>query len=453
MLLADRKILLALTFGVMVVAGGTAGYMWLEHYNLIESFYMAIITITTVGFGEVRPLSVTGRLFTTFLILLGFVVLAFAGRALVEPVLERVWSGKTEKKRMRARIDRLQFFFIICGFGRAGVAAAERFAAGGIDFVILEADEKRCQLIEERGYPYIQGDATREALLLEAGIKKARGILALLSSDPENLFIVLTAREVNPILHIIARAEDPTSEKRMLRAGADAVISPFATAGRQIAEDMLRASGRLETAMADVAAASRRSLPEWFAVAAGSELVGRTLAAACRHLDRPIIGLRRGASDWLQPEPETLLEASDQLLVLTEATAGTDSTHPAAPAPLKKLVLIDDNPIILKLYSRLFRKAGFAPLTATNGHDGLELIRRERPLAAVIDFMLPIMSGVEVCREIRRSAGCEGIKLVLFTADERSETKERALQAGADAVVLKSPEAREVIEEVIRVLG
>lgn len=452
MLLADRKILLALTFGVMVVAGGTVGYMWIEHYDLIESFYMAIITITTVGFGEVRPLSATGRLFTTLLILLGFAVLALAGRALVEPVLEKVWSGKTEKKRMRARIDRLQFFFIICGFGRAGVAAAERFAAGGIDFVILEADEKRCQLIEERGYPHIAGDATREALLLEAGIKKARGILALLSSDPENLFIVLTARELNPILHIIARAEDPTSEKRMLRAGADAVISPFATAGRQIAEDMLRATGRLGSAPAPALVAGLPSQPEWFAVEAGSELIGRTLAAAGRHLDRPIIGLRRGASDRLQPDPETLLEAGDQLLVLSEAAAA-DSPCPEVPVPLKKLVLIDDNPIILKLYTRLFRKAGFAPLTAANGRDGLDLIRRERPPAAVIDFMLPLMSGVEVCREIRCSPGCERIKLVLFTADERPETKQRALQAGADAVVLKSPEAREVIEEVIRVLG
>lgn len=330
---------------------------------------MSVITLTTVGFGEVKPLSGAGRGFTTFYILLGFGSLALAGRAIAESLIENVFSGQSEIKKMKKKISLLKAHFIICGFGRVGAASAEHFIKDGADFIVIENDHEQCHAIREKDYIFLEGDATSEAILLEAGIKSAKGLIALLNSDPKNLFIVLSARELNPTLQIISRVEDASSEKKILRAGADRVISPFAAAGRQIAGDILAA---------------------------------------------------------------------------TEKTAHRSET--------KKVVIVDDNPVILRLYTRLFQKAGFHPITAINGREGVDTIISEKPAAAVIDYMLPELSGIEVCRHIRTTQGCRGIKLIIFTADDQAKTKRRAIDAGADAVIIKSPEASEVIEAVVRII-
>ena len=174
---------------------------------------MSVITLTTVGFGEVKPLPVAGRGFTTFYILLGFGSLAIAGRAIAESLIENVFSGQSEIKKMKKKISLLKSHFIICGFGRVGAASAEYFIKDGADFVVIENDPEQCHVIREKDYIFLEGDATSEAILLEAGIKSAKGLIALLNSDPKNLFIVLSARELNPTLQIISRVEDASSEK------------------------------------------------------------------------------------------------------------------------------------------------------------------------------------------------------------------------------------------------
>jgi voltage-gated potassium channel Kch len=365
-----------------VLTAGTCGYMVLEGYSIFEGIYMTVITVTTVGFGELRPLSDPGRGFTTLLILIGFGALAFVGHSLAESLFVNISSGMSEIKKMKKRISQLKSHYIICGFGRVGASAVDHFIESKVPFVIIEANPKLIKEIREEGYNVIEGDATHEDLLLEAGIKSASGVLALLDSDPDNLFIVLTGRELNPVLHIIARVDDTSSEKKIIRAGADSVISPFTAAGNQIACNILTATGRMK------------------------ECIEQNTEAQVRK---------------------------------------------RAPGP-RKIVIVDDNPTILRLYSRLFQKVGFLAITAADGKEGLRIITEEKPIAAVIDYDLPSLTGIEICEQVRSQQECKDMKLVLFTMDDRSETRTRALQAGANEVVIKSSEANELVDTVIKIL-
>ncbi|MCP4694160.1 MAG: potassium channel family protein, partial [Desulfobacterales bacterium] len=226
-----------------VILFGAAGYIIIEDYSALDALYMSVITITTVGFGEVQPLSQAGRGFTTILILVGFVCLAYMGRALAESVIDTMWRGKLRAKKMRNRISRLRAHYIICGFGRVGVSAANHLARMKADFVLIESDPDACAILDEKNYLYINGDATSDDTLIEAGVKSASGLITLLDSDPENLFVVLTARELNPTLYIISRSEDHKSGEKITRAGADKVYSLFATAGKQVAIDIVKTTG------------------------------------------------------------------------------------------------------------------------------------------------------------------------------------------------------------------
>ncbi|MBW1820163.1 MAG: NAD-binding protein [Deltaproteobacteria bacterium] len=445
---SNRRVILAFILITGAIAVGTSGYMIIEDYTFFEGFYMSVITLTTVGFGEVKPLSDAGRGFTTFYILLGFGSLAVAGHAIAESLLEKVFSGKSGLKKMRKKISALKSHYIICGYGRVGAAASEYFEKAGIDFVTIEANPEHCRIINGKGSLYIEGDATRESLLLEAGIKSAKGLLALLNSDPDNLFIVLSARELNPTLHIIARAGEPSSGKKIMRAGADSVVSPFSTAGKQIAGDILAATGKKENSATQTM--TTEVLPKWISVQGDSGITGETIGTVSEKSEHQVIGLRKNNQDSIFPDPSIKLESGDKLLVLDKMQKKPD--HSIRRSGRKKIVIVDDNPVILRLYKRLFQKAGFHPITATNGREGVDIITREKPAAAVIDFMLPVLSGIEVCRQIRAAKDSRKTKLILFTADSDEETHKRAVDAGTDAVVVKSSEASEVIETVVRML-
>lgn len=431
------RIVWTLAAVIAFILFGILGYMGLEGFTFIEALYMSVITLTSVGFGEVHPLSDTGRLFTTGYIVMGFSGLAFASHTLVGSIMETVWSGGKERKKMNKKIAQLKSHFILCGYGRVGAAAAEHFKANQVDFVIIENSLEHCQQITAQGYLHIHGDATHEETLEEAGIKSATGIISLLNKDPDNLFVVLSARELNPTLHIISRAEDLSSEHKILRAGADNVISPFASAGIKIAEALLVATGRQ---------ANKEALAsQWIEVHEGSSMIGATIEEVSRQMDTRIFGLRRSGQDTIFPGPELSLRQGDRLLVLQDLSEPQTAGEIISP---HKVVIVDDNPVILGLYSRLLQKAGFIPLAATNGQEGLALIIAEKPAVAVIDYIMPLLSGMEICKEIRRHSDYAGVKLLLFTADERPEIQQQALAAGADLVIRKGPESSEIIEAV-----
>ncbi len=444
-----RHIFLSLILLFVLILSGTIGYVIIEDYTLGEGLYMTVITITTVGFGEVRPLTSAGRFLTTILIFLGFINLAFVGHAFLEIFFEKIVDPHNARKRMIQQIQNLRSHYIICGFGRVGAAAVQRFCELDVDFVVIDAKKERCQELNEKGLLYIEGDAIDETILQLAGIKRAAGLLTLLPSVPDNLFITLTARELNPTLHIIARADNDASERKLIRAGADEVISPYKTAGLQMAIQMLSATGDLSIqALADV---KEPSGLQWVVIDPDSDWLQKPIANIQRENHVRILGVRRGHKDILFPKDNFRIKVGDKLLIIIE-TKTTERPLSSNFKERHKILIVDDNPVILRLYTRLLRRAGFHPITATDGHEALTLILNERPDAAVLDYMLPKLSGIEICREVRRRDDLNKIKLILFTTDHQDETRLKALEAGANAVVLKSADAHELIETVIHIL-
>ncbi len=423
--------------------------MLIEGFSPAEAFYMTIITVTTVGFGEVQPLSHAGRMFTSALILLGFAGLAFTVHQIMETVIGKLLNSNSEIKKMKKQISELKNHYIICGFGRVGLAAVEKFNEAGAQFVVIESRSESIERNDQTEFLHLMGNALEEEMLIKAGIKSAAGLLALLPSDADNLYITLTARELNPTLHIIARAEGQGAEKKMLQAGADGVISPFTTAGKKIAGNMLAATKNPQ--LGHEAIHIHRAEPQWIEVLDGSSMVGQTIGEVAAEMKRKVFGLRREATDYLDPEYSLRLKAGDRLLIIGETVTELEKQALKRSAP-QKIVIVDDNPIVLKLYTRLLRRAGFVPFTATKGNDALQLILDEKPEAAVIDFMLPVISGIEICEKVRRNPEYDDVKLILFTGDEDKKTRARAMKAGANAVVLKGPEASELIETVIYLL-
>lgn len=438
-----KRIILAIGLLLFFLVTGTAGYSFFEGYSTIDSLYMTVITISTVGYGVIKPLSEAGRVFTIFLIMSGVGSIAFAIGAFSEIVIERAANPHRWKKAMEKKIRKLNGHVIICGHGRVGAAAAEFLMGENADIVVIESSAEEAKQLAESGYFFLQGDGTREETLMKAGIKKASALLAVLDSDPDNLFAVLTARELNPVLKIIARTEYPSSESRMLRAGADSVISPFVAAGQSVAESLLRNSSSCKNN--HVSEDLELMLPEWSDVDQDSKFEGLTVPDAKKIIRGLLLGIRRGKKDILLPEDDVVIQLGDNLLI-----SHTNSVVPLEPpsAGVKKIVLIDDNPVILRLYTRLFQKAGYDIFSASTGEEGYKLIVAEAPDAAVIDFHLPDITGLSVCRKVRALADREKMKLFLFTANEQRDVKKRAKAAGVDKVVVKSPEAGEIVAMV-----
>jgi len=191
---------------------------------------------------------------------------------------------------------------------------------------------------------------------------------------------------------------------------------------------------------------NKQSQPEWLQVTEESDLAKHVVETANTFLKGTILGVRRGDTDYLVPGADMEIQLGDQLLLAPSASVGSDMEAP--PRRAFKMVLIDDNPVIRRLYTRLFQKAGYHIITAENGQEGYEIILRERPEAAVIDYFLPDMTGLEICTKIRANDDLHLMKLILFTGNDDLQTKKRALEAGVDSVVVKSPDAAEIVNTV-----
>ncbi len=446
-MLANKRIFLAFCICQLLIVIGTAGYVIIENYSWFDALYMTIITVTTVGFGEIKELSVAGRAFTIILILVGFGSLAFVGHSLVESIMEKILQNTSGTKKMLKKISQLRSHYILCGYGRVGESAAQTFNKAGVDFVIIEANPEHCLQIKEQGFLYIEGDATSEEHMLSAGIKTADGLLALLATDPDNLFIVLSARELNPTLRIVSRSTNASSEHKIIQAGADNVISPLKAAGRKIARDILKSEDR--SSLMKIKLDQTEPEPQWVQIQEGSSLQDKSIKELQQELARKIIGYRRLGVDHIMPADDLVMKADDSLLILDYAGEPDEKETDPNSQTAQKIVIIDDNPVIGRLYVRLFQRAGYHPITAIDGKEGLDLILSERPAAAIIDYKLPSLSGIEICKEVRRS-NLDNIQLILFTADQERKTRERALAAGADEVIVKSANATAIIESVNR---
>ncbi len=224
----------ALALGAIVI-GGTAGYMVLEGWGFLDALYMTMITISTVGYGEVNELDTSGRLWSMALIITGASVLVYATSSFVELVLEGTIRGYFARRRMEDAIGKLNGHYILCGYGRVGRKIAEEFANEDVDFVVIDQEESEVERCLEEGYLAIHGNASDNDVLEAGGVGRAKGLVAALDSDADNLFITFSARKMNPDLHIVARANSEESAVKLKQAGADRSLSPYAVEGRRLA--------------------------------------------------------------------------------------------------------------------------------------------------------------------------------------------------------------------------
>lgn len=225
---------LALALLVMVLLFGVFGYRFLSDYTWIDAFYMTIITVTTVGFSEVRPLDAEAKIFTVVLIVTSVFIFAFAISVITEYILSRNALQLLKKKKVKNKISSLSSHVIICGFGRNGNQAAERLKAYNRPFVVIEKDREVIEKFEEE-ILFVEGDANEDDTLIEAGIDRAQYLITAMPDDAANLFVVLSARQLNKNLFIISRASQITSQKKLKLAGADKVIMPDKIGGDHMA--------------------------------------------------------------------------------------------------------------------------------------------------------------------------------------------------------------------------
>jgi voltage-gated potassium channel len=233
-----KRLILSVVLIVLIVSFGTAGYMGLEGWNYLDSIYMTIITITTVGFKEIHDLSFNGKLFTIILIIGGVGTALYALSTGAKLVLEGELQEIYGRKRLEKKLKELKNHYIICGHGRIGKIIARELKGKNSSLLIIE---KRTEIPEEKeDILILEGDATKDEILKRAGIEKAKCLISVLPTDAENLFVVLSARVLKPDLFIVARASEEGSEQKLLRAGADRVVSPYHIGGLRIAHTVLK---------------------------------------------------------------------------------------------------------------------------------------------------------------------------------------------------------------------
>jgi voltage-gated potassium channel len=296
---------------------GSLGFMWLEGWDFFDSLYMTVTTLTTVGYGEVHPLDRLGRLYNMVLILTGMGVMLYIVGSLARVVIEGELQSVLGKRKLIKHIKRLKNHYIICGFGRIGEIIARQLKHRGMSLVIIDKDPDQIARLEALGYYFIFGDATRDDVLLEAGIERAKGLISVVSSDAANVYVVLTARSLNPSLFIVARGEELGSEQKLLRAGADKVESPYHMGGQKMAHTILHPTvvTFMELAMKEGVDWSMEEI----AVGPASPLQGVPLADSGirQNLDLILVAIKRGDGEMLfNPSHETPILAGDTLIAL-----------------------------------------------------------------------------------------------------------------------------------------
>jgi voltage-gated potassium channel len=301
-----------------VVVFGTVGYMLIEGWDWWDSLYMTVISVTTAGYKEVHPLSRAGELFTMVVLTIGVATVLYSFSFVMARVIEGDLESRWVRRRRARMLDELTNHFIVCGFGRMGLIIAQEFARQGIPFVIIERDPERMQRAIDGGFLAVEADASSEQVLKRVQIDRARGFIAAVSTDAENVYAVLTARLLKPDLYIIGRAETEDAKAKLVRAGADRVVSPYQIGGLQLAQTALR------PAVVDFVqiATSSENIElnmEQVRIREGAVLAGRSIVEANlrQRFGVVVVGIQRtdGRMEF-NPPPDAVMRAGDHLVVL-----------------------------------------------------------------------------------------------------------------------------------------
>ncbi len=302
-----------------VLLYGTVGYSLIERWNPFDAFYMTISTISTVGFGEVHPLGVGGRVFTATLIVGGVATMLYAFGVFAEVLSTKEFGEYRRLRQLENRLDALRDHYIVCGYGRIGTQIVSEFEGRGVRYVVVEQNREPLSRLEREGRLYIQGDAAAEDSLRRAGIERARCLISAVDADERAVYVTLAARALNPGLYIVARAGQPESIRRLELAGADRVISPYRMAGHRMAE--LATHPALVDVMDSLQSGSDVGIEE-LVISGQAGLVGQTLQSSglLSAEGARVLALRRKSGGLhVSPEGSMRIEEGDLIVLLGSA--------------------------------------------------------------------------------------------------------------------------------------
>ena len=311
-----RRLIWGVCILVTIIVAGAIGYVVIEGWSFIDALYMTIITITTVGYDEVHPLTTTGRVFSIFLIVGGvsgaLYTLSVIAGYIIEGQLGTTWG----RRRMKTTIAKLKGHFILCGYGKVGREIARIFTEEGVPFVIIDKDQESITTAEKDGHLYVFADATDDEALKEAGIEQARGLVATVGSDADNVYITLSARGLRPDLFIEARASGSAAETKLKKAGANRIISPYSLGARRMAELALRPAvvDFIDTV---IQRRGKEFQMENITVSHDSALVGLTTEETRQRTKANILAISRKSGKMVaNPPGEETIESGDRLITL-----------------------------------------------------------------------------------------------------------------------------------------
>ncbi|HEX4750282.1 MAG TPA: NAD-binding protein [Bryobacteraceae bacterium] len=315
-----RRALLTASLLVSTFIVGVTGFCVIEGWGVFDAFYMTLITISTVGYGEVHRLSPAGRIFNSLLIFFGVIAMFFAVGALTQTIIELELQDLYGRRRRKRMIAKLQNHFIVCGFGRVGRNASYELQRANVPFVVVDKREERVSRAMEAGMLAVIADATNDDDLRAAGVLTARGLIAALPSDAENLFIILSAKALNSDLLVVTRASEEQAEQKLRRAGAHTVFAPYTMAGRRLAHALLRPHvvEFLDLATTEV---GPQIMVEQVCVRPGTRYVSKTTGAMLSQSGVNVILLAIRHADGemkFNPPPDSNIAAGDFLIVLGE---------------------------------------------------------------------------------------------------------------------------------------
>jgi voltage-gated potassium channel len=318
---ALRRILWVLALMSTLLIFGTLGFHWVEGWSLFDGFYMTLMTLTTVGYGEVRPLSVSGRIVASALMMGGVVTVFISIGVLVDLIVKLEMADTFGRKRRQHMIEKLTGHYIVCGAGRVGRSVIRELQRSGAPVLLIDSDAERAQWGVHDGIPTLVADATKDETLERARVKFAKGLVAAISSDAENVYVALSARVLNPQLIISARATDEQAEEKLKRAGATTVFTPYTFIGHRLAQSMLRPHvlSFLDVASAFSGGGDLQIETEQLHISKESPLCNRTLeeARVRQTYGLIVLALKKATGGMLfNPEGNTRVENGDVLIAM-----------------------------------------------------------------------------------------------------------------------------------------